>query len=205
MIKINFLKITVFSASLSPLAWLTYRALTLSLGPDPQLEVVHFTGTWAMYLLLITLAVTPAYKMLNWRWSPSLRRMLGLFSLFYALLHITAYSIFIVGLDLSLLVSETLERPYIALGAIAFVLLCLLGATSTKGMMRRMGRRWKTLHRSIYWLTPLVLWHYHWSLKLNKSEVYPYIILLLILFVLRSPPLIAFWKKFRQKTGQFTN
>lgn len=195
-------KVMVFLIALSPLGYLVYQGFRNSLGPDPQLAVIHFTGLWAMYFLFITLCITPAYEWLNWRWGPKIRRMMGLYALFYAFLHIAAYTVFIAGLDLGLLIVETFKRPYIALGAIAFVTLCLLGATSTKGMMKRLGKRWKPLHRSVYWVTPLVVWHYYWSLKLNKMEVYPFIVLIICLLLLRNEVVQNYRKKIRQKSAQ---
>ena len=203
-VKFNIAKLIVFHLSLCPLAYLIFQAFRLDLGPDPQLKVIHETGLWAMYFLFFTLLLTPAYRWFNWRWAPHFSRMLGLFSLFYASLHILAYTFFILGLDLSLLIEETIKRPYIAVGAVAFITLSLLGATSTKGMMRRLGKKWKKLHRSIYWITPLVVWHYHWSLKLGKEEVYPFIVGIVVLLVLRLPLLKPFQKKFKQKFGQIT-
>lgn len=203
-IRVNPAKIVVFLLSLGPVCYLLIRAYYWQLGPDPQLEVIHQTGLWSMYFLLLTLTLTPTCYWLNWRWTPRYMRMFGLFSLFYAVLHVGAYTVFILGLNLELLVEETIKRPYIALGALAFVTLCLLGATSTKSMMRRLGKRWKQLHRSIYWVTPLVIWHYYWSLKLNKNEVYPFIVMMIILICLRLPSMKPLQKKFKQKFGQIS-
>jgi len=160
-------RIAIFFVSLLPLIVLFYKAATNQIGADPQKAVVLFIGTWAFYFLLITLAVTPLKKIAGQGWLMAHRRMLGLFTLFYALLHMVSYFVFILALDFSSFGEELIKRPYILLTIPAVILLIVLGVTSTKGMMRRLGKNWIKLHRSIY-LVVLLAW-LHVLLQVRSS------------------------------------
>jgi len=152
-------RITIFLLSLIPLAFIAYGAANDHLGADPAKAIVLFTGTWAFYFLLITLSVSPLKRLANQNWVMVHRRMLGLFTLFYAVLHVLAYLLFILGLDFSVFGAELIKRPYILLTIPAIILLFLLGITSTKGMMRRLGKNWVKLHKSIYLIAILAWLH----------------------------------------------
>ncbi len=143
-------RVVIFIICLLPLCFLIFKAAKNALGADPQKAVVLFIGTWAFYFLIITLSVTPLKKLASQGWLMPHRRMLGLFTLFYALLHMIAYFVFILALDFSSFGAELIKRPYILLTIPAIILLIILGITSTKGMMRRLGKNWVTLHKSIY-------------------------------------------------------
>lgn len=148
--------------SLVPLGIIIYKTLFDLLGADPAKEIVLFTGEWAIYFLFLTLAVTPLRRLVNFknfhfRWLQTHRRMLGLFALFYALLHVAAFLVFILGLDFSRFAKELVERPYIAVTIPAIILLIVLGVTSTQSMMRRLGKNWIKLHKAIY-LIGILAW-----------------------------------------------
>lgn len=162
-------RIIIFIASLLPLILIVFNAVTNKLGADPAKAIVLFTGTWAFYFLLITLSVTPLKIFLKQSWVMSHRRMLGLFTLFYALLHVLAYFVFILGLDFSSFANELVKRPYILLSIPAILLLIALGVTSTKAMMRRLGKRWVRLHQSIY-IIAILAW-LHVLLQVRSSYV----------------------------------
>jgi sulfoxide reductase heme-binding subunit YedZ len=152
----------IFFLSLVPAIYIVYAAITNGLGADPAKTIVLFTGEWTIYFLFITLAVTPLRRIINFRhihfrWLQVHRRMLGLFTLFYALLHIIAFLVFILGLDFSRLGKELIERPYILVTIPAVLLLIALGVTSTQAMMRRLGKNWLRLHKTIY-LIALLAW-----------------------------------------------
>jgi sulfoxide reductase heme-binding subunit YedZ len=154
----------IFLLSLAPLGWLVWATLTDKLGADPAKTIVLLTGHYTFYFLLLTLAVTPLRKLIkfryfHFRWLQTHRRMLGLFTLFYALIHMTAFLVFILGLDFSLFATELVKRPYILFTLPAAVLLIALGITSTQGMMRRLGKNWKRLHNSIYLIAVLAWLH----------------------------------------------
>ena len=165
----------IFTVSLIPLVYIVYETLTNQLGADPAKTIVLFTGEWALYFLFITLAVTPLRRLVNFtrfhfRWLQVHRRMLGLFVLFYALLHVAAFLIFILGLDLSRFAKELVERPYILVTIPAVILLIALGVTSTKGMMRRLGKNWLRLHKSIYLIAILAWLHVFMQVRSSYFE-----------------------------------
>lgn len=155
-------RVLIFFLSLIPLVFIVYKTLTNQLGADPAKTIVLFTGEWAIYFLFITLVVTPlrrfiTYKNFHFRWLQIHRRMLGLFTLFYAVVHVLAFLVFILGLDFSRFGKELVERPYILVTIPAVILLIALGVTSTKAMMRRLGKNWIHLHKSIY-LIAILAW-----------------------------------------------
>lgn len=152
-------RVAIFFTSLIPLAYLVFNTATSNLGADPAKAIVLFTGTWAFYFLLLTLSVTPLKKLAKQSWVMPHRRMLGLFTLFYALAHVLSYLVFILGLDFSSFGSELIKRPYILLTIPAVILLITLGATSTQGMMRRLGKNWVKLHKAIYLIAILAWLH----------------------------------------------
>ena len=157
-------RVFIFCVSIIPLVWLVHQTLTNQLGADPAKVIVLFTGEWAIYFLFITLAVTPLRKLIHFqkfhfRWLQPHRRMLGLFALFYAILHVIAFLVFILGLDFSRFAKELVERPYILITIPAVVLLIALGITSTQAMMRRLGKNWLRLHKSIYIIAILAWVH----------------------------------------------
>ncbi len=165
-------RLLIFLLSCLPLLWLIWATFANRLGADPAKTLVLETGHYTFYFLLLTLAVTPLRRLvkfprLHFRWLQTHRRMLGLFTLFYALLHVTAYWVFILGMNPSLFASELLKRPYILFTLPALVLLILLGVTSTQGMMRRLGKHWRRLHSSLY-LVAILAW-LHVFLQVRSS------------------------------------
>ena len=174
----------VFIACLAPLAWLTCGALGwfgASLGPDPVKELEHECGKTALNLLLLTLAVTPVRELTAQPQLLRLRRMLGLFAFFYVLLHFTIYLVLDLELNFATLGADIAKRPYITIGFTALLLLIPLAVTSTNGMMRRLGRRWQTLHRLVYLIAVLGVWHFYWQVKRDVREPLLYAGMLAIL------------------------
>ncbi|HCS66324.1 MAG TPA: sulfoxide reductase heme-binding subunit YedZ [Cellvibrio sp.] len=183
-------RVLIFFLSLIPLAFIAYKTLVNQLGADPAKTIVLFTGEWAIYFLFITLAVTPlrrfiTYKNFHFRWLQIHRRMLGLFTLFYAVLHVLAFLVFILGLDLSRFGKELVERPYILVSIPAVVLLIALGATSTKAMMRRLGKNWLRLHKSIYLIAVLAWLHVFMQVRSSYFEAALFGVILLALLLPR--------------------
>ncbi len=163
-------RVSIFIVSLIPLISLTYRLLTNQLGADPAKVIVLFLGTWAFYFLLITLSVSPLKRIAKQSWLMTHRRMLGLFTLFYALLHVIAYLVFILGLDFGSFGSEIVKRPYILLTIPAVILLIALGVTSTQAMMRKLGKNWVKLHKSIYVIAILAWLHVLLQVRSSYSD-----------------------------------
>lgn len=182
IISVFWRRLIIFLLSLVPMLWLCVNAITQQLGADPAKTIVLFTGEWAIYFLFASLAITPLRKFFHWQWLQPHRRMLGLFALFYAFSHLLAYLVFILGFDFSRLIAELIKRPYIAVGFPAFLILIALGVTSTRSMMRRMGKNWIKLHRLIY-LAVLLVW-IHVLLQVRASYqdalIYGVIVLLLL-------------------------
>jgi sulfoxide reductase heme-binding subunit YedZ len=181
-------RIIIFTVSLTPLVWIVYKTLTNQLGADPAKTIVLFTGEWAIYFLFFTLAVTPLRRLITFskfqfRWLQVHRRMLGLFTLFYALLHVISFLVFILGLDFSRFGKELVERPYILVTIPAVVLLIALGITSTQAMMRRLGKNWIKLHKSIYLIAILAWVHVFMQVRSSyfESVLFGVILLLLLL------------------------
>lgn len=182
-------RVVIFFAALMPLAWLIYSIQHALLGADPAKALVVFTGTWAFYFLLITLAVTPLRRLihtktLHFNWLGAHRRMLGLFCLFYACLHLLAFFVCILGLDASRFGNEILQRPYILVSLPAFLGLIILGATSTQAMMRRLGKRWVQWHKGIYAIA-LLAWIHVWMQV--RASYFDALVLGALLCVLMAP------------------
>lgn len=178
-------RLIIFLCALIPFAWLVYNTVTQQLGADPAKTIVLFTGEWTLYFLFITLSVTPLRRLLKWNWLMPHRRMLGLFALFYGVLHLLSYLIFILGLDFSRLVSETLKRPYITVGFPALLILIVLGITSTQKMMRRLGKNWVKLHRLVYLALILAWIHVLWQVRSSYFEAAVYGAIVTVLLGIR--------------------
>jgi sulfoxide reductase heme-binding subunit YedZ len=142
----------------------------IDLGADPVRTLLHSCGKTALTLLLITLLVTPLRQLTGFSNLIRLRRMLGLFAFFYALMHFVTYSWLDQGLDFAAIGADIVKRPYITLGMAALLMLLPLAITSTNGMMRRLGRRWQKLHWLIYPIAVLGVWHYWWQVKLDVRQ-----------------------------------
>lgn len=166
-----------------PLFLLGWKLLSGGLGPDPGQEITESLGLAAFQLLLATLCMTPLRQWTGWGGWLRVRRLLGLFAFFYATLHVLAFLQFIVGwFDLW---ATFTKRPYIIAGAIAFLLLVPLAVTSTQGMMRRLGPRWKRLHRLVY-LAIVIAWvHFVWQARSDIGEMVVYAVAVVALLALR--------------------
>lgn len=182
-------KVLVFVACLTPFAWLVTRALTGRLGINPVEDLELTTGIWALRFLVFTLLVTPMRRLTGWNRVIQYRRMLGLFTFFYASLHVATY----VGVDqffaLRFIVKDVVKRPFITMGFTAFVLMVPLALTSTKGWIRRLGRRWQMLHRLIYISAVCAAIHYLWKVKVMIGSPVYYAVAIGVLLAFR-----LFWQ-----------
>ena len=163
----------VFLLCLLPLAGLlaaTFSLAGLSLGANPIEELLHELGRWGLKFLLLTLTVTPLRRWTGWNWLIGFRRMLGLFAFLYIVLHFTVYAVLDQGLDMAAIIEDVLKRPYITLGMAGLLMLVPLAVTSTKGMMRRLGKRWQKLHRLVYVIAIAAVWHFYWQVKLDTLD-----------------------------------
>ncbi|HUK03405.1 MAG TPA: protein-methionine-sulfoxide reductase heme-binding subunit MsrQ [Steroidobacteraceae bacterium] len=166
-------KPSVFILCLIPALWLTAGAVGwggVDLGPDPVAHLLHSCGKTALNLVLITLLVTPVRRISGLTHLLRLRRMLGLFAFFYVVLHFCVYVVLDQEMNLAGVVKDVAKRPYITIGFAALLMLIPLAITSTNRMMRRLGRRWQKLHRLIYVIAILGVWHYYWQVKRDVRE-----------------------------------
>ncbi|HTJ94465.1 MAG TPA: protein-methionine-sulfoxide reductase heme-binding subunit MsrQ [Pararobbsia sp.] len=184
--RIVFAKIVVFIASLYPLGRLILFGVTGHLGANPIEFITRSTGLWTLVFLCITLSVTPLRRLTGRAELVRLRRMLGLFAFFYGVLHFTTYFWFDQWFDLHSIYKDIFKRPFITVGFAAFVLLIPLAATSFQAAVRKLGRRWQTLHRAIYAIAVLAILHFWWMKAgkhdLELPEIYATIIGVLLAF-----------------------
>ncbi len=183
------IKPLVWLGALAPLGLIVAGIFDLagqSLGPNPIREILHVTGKTSLNLLLITLCATPLRELTGQTWWVRPRRLLGLMAFSYALLHFLVYAVLELELQLGELGRELARRPYILVGTVALLALIPLAITSTDRMMRRLGRRWQRLHRLIYPITALGIWHYYWQVKADIREPLIYLGLLALLLAWRA-------------------
>ncbi len=181
------LKVTLFLLCLAPLAQLAWGAAYNTLGANPIEAITRSTGDWALNFLVITLAVTPLRRATGWAWLIRLRRMLGLFVFFYAVLHLVTYLWLDQFFDWNDIVKDIAKRPFILLGFATFALLLPLAATSSHFALRRLGgRRWQNLHRTIYAIAILAVVHYWWMVKLDTFRPALYAAAIALLLGLRA-------------------
>jgi len=180
----RLIKPAVFLVCLVPFLSLLWRAFEIGgagLGTNPIERIQDTLGQWGLRFLLITLAVTPLRDWFNAPWLIQLRRMLGLYAFFYVLMHFLNWLILDQGLYWSGILIDIAKRPFITIGFAALVLLVPLAVTSTNGMMRRLGKRWKQLHRLIYLIVLLGIWHYYWQVKADVREPLIYLAIAMVL------------------------
>ncbi|MEX0963738.1 MAG: protein-methionine-sulfoxide reductase heme-binding subunit MsrQ [Pseudohongiellaceae bacterium] len=182
----KLIKPLVFILALAPFAVLVIRIFQNNLGPDPVQELSLETGEWTLRFLIITLAMTPLRRITNQIEFVRHRRMLGLFCLFYATLHLFVWLIFVLEFRWFAIAREILERPYITVGFAAYLILLALGVTSPKFMVRQLGKNWKRLHRLIYVAAILGVLHLLWILRLDIGPAVFYGTLVAILLVYRA-------------------
>lgn len=189
--------------------WLTFFVLGLpalllairfhqdSLGINPLDTLMHTTGKWALIILLLTLCITPLRRGLtrlslhlhssygkrlsDWNWIIRLRRMVGLYSFFYAVLHMFIFLHYDIDWDWLIALEEVQEKPYILAGAVAILLLLPLAITSNNRMIRRLGKNWRRLHRTVYLILIIVLLHFWWQMKVGVFTPWPYTVAAVLL------------------------
>jgi len=182
-------KIVIWIACLAPFALLVAEGFGvggLSLGANPVETVLLTMGKTGLNILLVSLAVTPARMLTGMNQLVRLRRLLGLFSFFYIAMHFLAYAVLDLQLEWSTIFVDITERPYITVGMLALAGLLPLALTSTAGMQRRLGRRWRTLHRLVYPVAVLGLIHFLWQVKIDVREPLIYAAVLALLLGYRA-------------------
>ena len=199
--KVRFVgKPLVFLLCLLPAALVVGDAfgITGQLSANPVEDILDRFGNWAIRLVMITLAVTPLRQITGWNWLTRFRRMLGLFTFFYALMHFSTWLLLDRGLAVdpafqwAAILEDLTERPFITIGFAALLLLTAMAVTSTNGMRRRMRRAWDKLHYSVYAVGVLGVWHYWWQVKKDTSDAWIYAIILAVLLGYRV------WTRYRK-------
>ena len=178
---VRLVKPVIFFMALIPFIWLLLKVFQNDLGPDPAQALSIETGEWTLRFLLLTLAITPFRQIFRMVEIARLRRMIGLFAFFYASIHFLSWMAFILGFRWLAIAEELVERPYITVGFLAYVILFLLGITSTNSMVRRLGKNWKRLHKFVYAASILAIVHLLWILRTDVTEAVIYGVLLAIL------------------------
>lgn len=180
----RLVKPVIFAASLVPALWLVYGIVEGTLGANPAEAVQLETGIWAFRFLIASLAVTPIRRLTGANRLVQYRRMLGLFAFFYACLHLLSYVAFDQLFAIATIPGDVYDRPFIAAGMAAFLLLVPLAITSTRGWIRRLGRRWQRLHRLVYLAAIAASLHFVWKVKVVVGEpvYYAGIVALLLAF-----------------------
>ncbi|AUB76822.1 MULTISPECIES: protein-methionine-sulfoxide reductase heme-binding subunit MsrQ [Pseudomonas] len=185
--RLGLWRVSVFiAAAVWPLFWL-YEAWSLALGPDPGKVLVDRLGLGTLILLLVTLCMTPMQKLTGWAGWIAVRRQLGLWCFAYVVLHLCAYLTFVLGFDWSQLGVELRKRPYIIVGSLGFLCLLVLAVTSNRYSQRRLGVRWKKLHRLVYVVLGLGLLHMLWIVRADLKEWSIYASIGICLLLLRIP------------------
>lgn len=193
-----WLRLAIFLLGCLFPAWWLYEAAMNLLGPDPGKILVDRLGLGALIFLLITLSMTPLQRLTGWSGWIVVRRQLGLWCFAYIVLHMTAYMVFILGLDWGQLGVELRKRPYIIVGVLGFIGLLALAVTSNRYSQRRLGARWKKLHKLVYLILGLGLLHFLWIVRSDLKEWAIYASIGAALLALRIP---AVWRRVPRLMG----
>lgn len=186
------IRIMIFSLICSvPALILVWRLSTDNLGANPVEFLEHTSGDWTIYFLLLTLSISPIHQKFKPNWNRYLmpmhlvRRILGLSAFAYALIHLSVYFVFDMSLSIDEAINDIIERPFILIGMLAFLLLVPLAITSTSGWQRRLKKQWQTLHKAIYGLTFLGILHYAMLVKADMLEPIFYMLIFAALMLFR--------------------
>jgi sulfoxide reductase heme-binding subunit YedZ len=183
----TWLQVATHVAALTPLVWLLWDTWQGNLTVNPIADITSRTGKTALLLLVLSLAVTPANTVFGWRRLIPSRRPLGVYACLYALLHFLTFTVLDYGLDPLLLQEAIFEKKYALVGFTAFLILLPLALTSTQGWMKRLGKRWKQLHKLVYLAAVLVVVHFVWLVKADIAEPVAWGAVIALLLALRIP------------------
>lgn len=178
----HLVKLILSFAAILPFFMMVWGVIQNSLGADPARALALETGRWSIRFLLVSLSITPLRELFRLSKLAPLRRTFGLYSLFYASLHLLVYVLFLLELRWSEIGSDILERPYITVGFAAFLILALLGATSPKSVVRKLGKKWRVIHRLAYLAIILAVVHVTWILRTDVFDAALYALITVLLF-----------------------
>lgn len=188
------LKGSVWALGVGPFIWTGLRFAGDDLGANPIEAVLHWSGRWTLIFLLTGLAITPLRRLTGWNGIIKVRRLVGLFAFFYATLHLSLYLGLDQGFAWPFIVEDVLKRPFITVGMAAFLLLVPLAVTSTKGWIRRLGKKWQKLHRLVYVAAGLGALHFYWKVKADTFWPLVAVAILSALLLVRVP-----WRQIGQR------
>ena len=181
-------KPVVWLAAATPLGLLIYKIFWNSLGIEPIDTLTKWTGTAALTILMVTLAVTPLRRLTGWNRLVKYRRMLGLWAFTYAVLHALVWALFDHQFTPSYMIEDIVERPYITVGFTALMILLALAVTSPLTILRRLGgKRWQALHRLVYVAAALGVLHFLWLVKADRTNPLIFAVILVALLAARLP------------------
>lgn len=182
-----FLKPPVFLICLLPFFFILTDSIELTgnLGANPIENIQDRLGNWGLRFLLLTLAISPLRKLTGQIWLTLFRRMLGLFTFFYVLMHFLTWLILEQNIYLPAITEDIITRPFITIGFLALLILFLLASTSTNNIQRKLQKKWYAIHRLIYAASILAVWHYWWQVKKDITEPLIYVFILSILLLYR--------------------
>ena len=183
---ITVLRAAVFIAALVPFALLVWGFYTNDLTANPGDYITDQTGTWILGTLFASLSITPLRRLTGWNDLIKLRRMLGLFAFFYAVLHMLTWVVFVHYFEVSFMIEDVVKRPFITVGMTVFVILFALTLTSNRFAMRKLGRRWQSLHRLAYVAAIGGVIHFWWLVKADITEPRRWAVGLTVLLGLRA-------------------
>lgn len=186
---LRYLKPILFFVCLAPAGSLVWRGFHGGLGANPIEFITHSTGDWTLIFLLATLSITPLRKLTRQYWLIGLRRMVGLYAFFYGCLHLMTYVWLDKFFDVHEMLKDIAKRRFITAGMTAFALMLPLALTSTKWAIRKLGKRWQTLHRLIYFSAAAGVIHYIWLVKADLKKPLEYAAVLGVLIAYR----LALW------------
>ena len=188
-------KPVLFGLALLPLAWLVYGAFANTLGANPAEALIRSSGDWTLRFLCLTLAVTPLRQLTGWHALARLRRMLGLFTFFYGVLHFLCFAWLDMGFDAAAILADIPKRPFILVGTAALLLMLPLAATSFKGAIKALGAaRWQALHKAVYAVALLALLHFFW-MRAGKNDFAEWSVYAAIVAALLGWRLVRRWQR----------
>jgi len=193
----KLIKPLVFIACLMPVANMAFGGFRAQLGANPIEAITHETGDWTMIMIMATLSITPLRRITRINELISFRRMIGLFAFFYGTLHFLTYIWLDKFFDWHEIVKDVYKRPFITAGFTGFVLMIPLAVTSTKGWIRRLGKKWVVLHRLIYVTAIAGVTHYIWLVKKDEAKPFMWAFILSLLLLWR----IVDWTIKRRKSS----
>jgi sulfoxide reductase heme-binding subunit YedZ len=179
------IKPSIVVLGLTPLALLAWNVWHGHTSANPAEDIQLTTGIWALRFLLATLTITPMRRLTGWNRLIQYRRMLGLLAFFYACVHLVSYLAFDRLFEFDEIGQDIAKRPFITLGMVAFALMVPLAMTSTRGWIRRLGRRWQALHRLVYLSAMAAALHFIWKVKVVVGEPIYYAAVLAVLLMFR--------------------